>query len=236
YIAFGRKSEDGPSKDRKNALKGVLKKAPAQIPGEQYQYSNYGYSIAGEMIEVAGGKPYEVLLRERIWEPLGMEGAMIGAADEPGPDGFRGHRGSPPEVSPPGADNPRIMSPAGTFSYPLAAYSRFMLDQLLGQQGDEAAMLTAESYKLIATAPDDLADYGLGWGLLEDGALRHSGSNTMWYVTTIVAPNDDIAVALFTNYGDSSGMGAMLETLIESAAGTREECAEQGNAPEDCSG
>ena len=42
YIAFGRKSEDGPSKDRKNALKGVLKKAPAQIPGEQYQYSNYG--------------------------------------------------------------------------------------------------------------------------------------------------------------------------------------------------
>jgi len=216
YILFGRDGENGPSKDRKQALKDVLKKAPEKIPGKQYQYSNYGYTLAGEMLEAAMDKPYEVLLREELWQPLGMEGGIIGAPKGKGRDDFRGHRGVPIEVAPPAADNAHIMSPAGTFSYPLEAYSRFLVDQLRGQLADERALLSPQSYNTIATSPDDLADYGLGWGLRDNGWLQHSGSNTMWLVATVVAPDRDLAVSVLTNYGETEGLPAIIDELIAS--------------------
>jgi CubicO group peptidase (beta-lactamase class C family) len=41
-------------------------------PGEKFQYSP-GLSIAGAVIEVASGMPYEKFLQERIFAPLGMK-------------------------------------------------------------------------------------------------------------------------------------------------------------------
>ncbi|HUU44221.1 MAG TPA: serine hydrolase [Acidobacteriota bacterium] len=41
-------------------------------PGEGYGYSNAGYFILGLIIERVTGKPYEVVLKEQILQPLGM--------------------------------------------------------------------------------------------------------------------------------------------------------------------
>jgi CubicO group peptidase (beta-lactamase class C family) len=41
-------------------------------PGAKYQYSNSGINTAGRIIEVVSGRPYEVFLQERLFEPLGM--------------------------------------------------------------------------------------------------------------------------------------------------------------------
>ena len=41
-------------------------------PGTSYRYDNSGYFILGAVIERATGKPYEVALKERILDPLGM--------------------------------------------------------------------------------------------------------------------------------------------------------------------
>ncbi len=42
-------------------------------PGEQYHYSNVGYSILGAIIELVSGQSYEVFLRENLFRPAGME-------------------------------------------------------------------------------------------------------------------------------------------------------------------
>jgi CubicO group peptidase (beta-lactamase class C family) len=42
-------------------------------PGEKFVYSNSGYVLLGEIIEKVAGKPYEKLLPEVIFEPLGMK-------------------------------------------------------------------------------------------------------------------------------------------------------------------
>jgi len=42
-------------------------------PGARWSYSNFGYGLLGHVLENATGKPYEVLLRERVLEPLGMK-------------------------------------------------------------------------------------------------------------------------------------------------------------------
>lgn len=41
--------------------------------GEQYIYSGNRYSLLQEIIEQAGGAPFEELLRERIIEPASMQ-------------------------------------------------------------------------------------------------------------------------------------------------------------------
>src|SRR5262245_15545926 len=42
-------------------------------PGEKFTYSNSGYVLLGQIIEKVAGKPYEKLLPEVIFEPLGMK-------------------------------------------------------------------------------------------------------------------------------------------------------------------
>jgi D-alanyl-D-alanine carboxypeptidase len=44
-------------------------------PGTQWQYSNTNYVLAGEIFEKASGQPLLTFLREKIFEPLGMQSA-----------------------------------------------------------------------------------------------------------------------------------------------------------------
>jgi serine-type D-Ala-D-Ala carboxypeptidase/endopeptidase len=41
-------------------------------PGSSALYSNFGYVLLGEALARAAGKPYRVLLKERVFDPLGM--------------------------------------------------------------------------------------------------------------------------------------------------------------------
>lgn len=41
-------------------------------PGTQFLYSELGMRLLGHLLSIAGGKPYEDLLRERVLEPLGL--------------------------------------------------------------------------------------------------------------------------------------------------------------------
>src|SRR5262249_17362773 len=41
-------------------------------PGKTWAYNNMGVDLLGRIIEVASGEAYEVFLRKRVFEPLGM--------------------------------------------------------------------------------------------------------------------------------------------------------------------
>jgi CubicO group peptidase (beta-lactamase class C family) len=46
-------------------------------PGDQYRYSNTAYMLLAQIVERAGGKSLGAMTRERIFEPLGMEGSLM---------------------------------------------------------------------------------------------------------------------------------------------------------------
>lgn len=48
--------------------------APMQYePGERWQYTQSAINTAGRIVEVVSGKPFEVFLKERLFDPLGMK-------------------------------------------------------------------------------------------------------------------------------------------------------------------
>ncbi len=60
-------------------------------PGEGYQYSNTGYILAGLVVARISGKPYYELLRERLFEPIGMATAREASWFELVPNRASGH-------------------------------------------------------------------------------------------------------------------------------------------------
>ncbi len=52
-------------------------RAPVFAPGERYAYSNTGYMLLAHALERAAGKSIGELARERIFEPLGMDGSRM---------------------------------------------------------------------------------------------------------------------------------------------------------------
>jgi D-alanyl-D-alanine-carboxypeptidase/D-alanyl-D-alanine-endopeptidase len=50
---------------------------PDQAPGSQYQYSNTGYSLLGQVISKVSGKDFESLVKDQICTPLKMNSTVI---------------------------------------------------------------------------------------------------------------------------------------------------------------
>ena len=51
-------------------------------PGEGVKYSNTGIDVAAAVVEVVSGKPWDVFLKERVLDPLGMSDSTFWPTDE----------------------------------------------------------------------------------------------------------------------------------------------------------
>ncbi len=61
-----------PVKIRDNYIRDVLNRDPVGKPNERFAYSNGGYAVLGHIAEIVMQKPYETLVKEIIFQPLGM--------------------------------------------------------------------------------------------------------------------------------------------------------------------
>ncbi|HKW61941.1 MAG TPA: serine hydrolase domain-containing protein [Candidatus Acidoferrum sp.] len=52
-------------------------------PGTKWEYSNCGYNLLGLILERVSGIPFEVLLQQRILDPLGMKNSEVGQNNWP---------------------------------------------------------------------------------------------------------------------------------------------------------
>jgi CubicO group peptidase (beta-lactamase class C family) len=189
----------------------MLAGAPAG-PRGGYLYSNAGYVVAGAMLEAAGGAPWEVLIERGVFGPLGMTSAGFGPPLGDQPQGHRPTllRGLVPVPPGPGADNIAALGPAGRVH--LSAGD--MLIYLRAHLVRDPDLLTEDSWARLHRA-EGPGDYALGW-VAQDGMLRHSGSNTLWFAQMRLYPDDGIAVFVAVNSGAIDRVRGPVEAAAES--------------------
>lgn len=183
-------------------IQAVLSQPPSAAPGTQMIYSNQGYAIIGAMMEKLTVKSWEVLMTERLFEPLQMKSAGFG------PPGAKdkveqpwGHARKLLVTLPLQQDNPPAIGPGGTVHCSLDDLARFVMFHL--RAGNDGGLLKPETFRKLHTPPDG-GDYACGWVVLKRGwaggnALMHNGSNTMWYLVMWLAPEKNFAVIAATN-------------------------------------
>lgn len=203
-----REQKGTTTEQRLQFIKAVLSQPPAETPGSKFIYSNQGYAIAGAMLEKLAGKPWEMLLTEKLFRPLHMESAgfgvpgVVGKLDQPW-----GHTRLLGKTTPVQRDNPPAIGPAGTVHCSLDDLARFVMFHLQGGQSD-GSLLKSGSFRKLHTPPAG-QEYACGWLNLDRGwaggkALMHNGSNTMWYLVMWLAPEKNFAVIAATNIAGTS--------------------------------
>lgn len=201
----------------------VLNQPPSVEPGA-FLYSNAGYVIAGLMLELAADRPYEALMQDEVFAPLGMDSAgwgppgEVGALDQPRGHGaglFGGLSAREPDER---ADNPPVLNPAGRAHMTLDDVLDFLEAHLEAEDGD---YLTAQSWAVLH-APVGEEAYAMGWGVSPNGVLGHAGSNTMWLIRARIDPERGVAAAAVVNDGRINQMapvlGGALNALVEEGA------------------
>jgi CubicO group peptidase (beta-lactamase class C family) len=215
----------------------LTKHAPIHAAGGKFEYSNAGYMLVGHALELRLGSPWETLLRERVFTPLGMTNsgfgmpAALGQADQPW--GHTRRNGKLVPVKPGlSADNPAAIGPGGTVHCSLEDFAKYAAFHLRGHRAGDS-LLPREGFRKLHTRFAADGDYALGWSVLKRGwgggdVLTHNGSNTMNFAVMWLAPERDFAVVVCTNYGGDDAarlvdqvVGKLIQQFLISSGGVR---------------
>lgn len=176
-------------------------------PGEHHLYSNWGYTIAGHMLERILDLDWEEQMQSALFAPLGITSAGFGGTGTPGkldqPWPHRKNR-EPMPTNGPRIDNLPVLGPAGTVHMSLSDWSKFIAEHLAGGNGRGKLLKPSTYAQLHAPAQEGVA-YAYGWLALDrkwgGRVLNHHGSNTMNYSVAWLAPEKDFALLACTNQG-----------------------------------
>lgn len=215
--AFPRERADARA-DRVAYARLGLQQAPNGPKEQNFTYSNIGYVIAGAMLEAKLGAPWETLIRQHVFEPLGMSSAgqgppgVIDAYDEPLGHG-RDESGVLTAQIPNGdADNRAVLGPTGR----VHATLEDVLKYLAAHRDYASPFLRRESWTTLHTPPFG-GQYAMGW-INRDGMLWHNGSNTLWYAEAMFDSTRGVAAVATTNDGRLAEMGPPIGATLIAAA------------------
>ncbi len=218
---------DQPPRTQREYLSRELltKHKPVAPPGTKYIYSNAGYALVGHAIEEILDRPWEEVLRERLFAPLGMTSAGFGApasvdtVDQPW--GHKARQDGTFQPVAPGlnADNPAAIGPGGTVHCSMGDFAKYAAWHLAGARG-EGTLLHPETFERLHAPFASDSEYAFGWVATQRSwgggtVLTHAGSNTMFYAVIWIAPQKDFAVVVCTNAG-----GPVAEKATDTTAAT----------------
>ena len=150
----------------------ALSRPPPIPPDTKYWYSNVGYVLAGAMLEQLTGRAWEELMRERLFEPLGIStggfgppGAQEGTADRTGQAwGHSPLLGKPLDPCSPAAELPLFVGPAGLAHMTVTDWAKFIAVHLRGDPANphfHAALLKPDTFAEMHAFPP--ATTSRGW-------------------------------------------------------------------------
>jgi len=192
-------------------------------PGAQWKYCQSGNNLAGRIVEVVSGKPFDVFVRERIFVPLGMKDATFypdeGQRARIATGYARKKETGGLEPAPARAEFGRPGRPplgnAGLFCS-ADDYARFCQMLLGGGVREGKRVLSAKAVKALASAVTG----DLPTGFFQNETFGKHGANYGWGIGTCVlkAPHAGAAEMLSPgSYGHGGAWGT--QAWIDPAKG-----------------
>jgi CubicO group peptidase (beta-lactamase class C family) len=180
-------------------------------PGSKFAYSNSNFILLGAVIEKVSGKKYGDLLRERLFEPLGMKDTGLDSDELVLPKRAGGYM--------PGKNGIEVAR-SESMSIPWSAGSIYSTtgDLLKWEHGlFGGKVLNAESLKAMTTPGK--GNYGLGVFIeTRDGVriVSHGGGIEGFNTNLMYAPEKQIAVVVLSNVngGAPDAMGNQLMDTV----------------------
>jgi CubicO group peptidase (beta-lactamase class C family) len=206
--------EGSPVEQREAFTAHLLSEPPAAPPGTEEVYSNAGFGIVAHIAERLTGTPWEQLLRDQVFAPLGMSTAKVGlptsAAD---PSGVRGHfRGTDGYRLAPGWREPLPpIAPAGMVSCSIGDFARFAGKLALIEAGNADGFLSPSA---AASASESMPSGGP-----IDGVPFLGGEGT-FTAAFALWPSRGLAIVVETNGGDSDDVCQALIEAVRAAVAT----------------
>ena len=200
-----------------------------------FQYSNQMVSLAGYLVDVLAGKPYEDFVRERIFAPLGMKSSdfeisSLGKYEKTS----KGYVFANDMFIQPPAMHLGAFAPSGAIVSSAEDMAKFALFQL----GDgtwegerlvsEAMMQEMHKHQMIGTPyfwdfeETQCAEYGLGWftDIYRGRKLINHGGNTNGFSAQMtLLPEDDFAIVALSNATSNFAVNALGHYAADEALG-----------------
>jgi len=195
-------------------------------PGAIWNYSNWGYALAGLVAERAAGMPYRHVMTEQVWQPSGM---------------FQTFQTTAEAVAYANVTNGHIIDPDSgeVISLPADAYECWWLFptgdafttagdmarwsiMLMNGGGDTLSAHSANEIlsPSVKTEYPDGGAYGFGTDIMDINGTRvvsHGGLVTGWNANQIMIPEDNFSVSALTN--GEAGAGPISKCVLEGAKG-----------------
>jgi len=204
----------------------ILSRPPDYPPGTKFAYDSTDYLALAAALEKITGRSWEDLMREELFQPVGLATAGFGPPGTPGqidqPWGHGVHRwfsipvwGSGLTPFDPGsrsADLAPIAAPAGLIHMSMTDWAKFATLHLRGDPANPhhaVALLQPESFAALHQAANN--DYAGGWFTgtrtwakgPQPGdtgrVLFHQGDNGRWNCVIWLAPEIDFALLVACN-------------------------------------
>ena len=192
------------------------KKPLDYAPGTQWQYSNTGYVVAGQIVEKVAGEPLLSFLQKRIFKPLGMTSVvdMDRAIGPTFPQGYGRAALGPVRVETPAAPGwlyaagELSMTPTDLAKWDIARITRAFLPADDWEEQEEAVKLIDGSN----------TNYGLGVNnRITRGrrVISHGGESAGFLSTNSVYPEQKAAIVVMTNTWSSGAYSQISRGLAE---------------------
>jgi CubicO group peptidase (beta-lactamase class C family) len=189
------------ARTRNQAVAATLAAPLKSRPGDQYSYSNAGYSLLAAIVEIASGRSYEQFLRDELWLPAGLKHTGWVLFDKSRDKVALGYSAIGEFATP----NPAWIGDGPTWGRRGPGAILSSLDDLgrWARALRQGKVLSSASLEKMLTphvpeGPKRTSFYGYGWAISTTKSgwclISHNGSNNLHYNVVAFLPERDIIV------------------------------------------
>ena len=185
----------------------------AFAPETRWKYSNLALALAGEIVAVVSGSPYDVYVRNHILEPLGMSSSTILFPEAQRSRLAVGYGRRMPEgkreIRP--YMNCKGITPAANLSSTVEDLARYLAFEMGDGKADGRTLLKSstlrEMHRVHWLRPDWRGGQGIGFAInrTNDRTIVGHGGSLAGYRTQIsFSPDEKIGIIVLTNSDDGN--------------------------------